>query len=180
MWQPVLYYITCHLADTFIQSNLQLIWLSRRHTPRSNVGLRALLKGPTAVRILSWSTPGIEPPTLWVQVKQLNHYATGCHRSGRACVGQMWQGLCCTGEGGPVLYRWGRACVVQVREGLCCTDEGGPVLYRWGRACVVQVREGLCCTGEGGPVLYRWGRACVVQMWQGLCYRWGRGIAAAV
>ena len=36
--------ITCHLADAFIQSDLQLIRLSRRHTPWSNVGLRALLK----------------------------------------------------------------------------------------------------------------------------------------
>ena len=40
-------YITCHLADAFIQSDLQLIRLSRRHTPWSNVGLRALLKGLT-------------------------------------------------------------------------------------------------------------------------------------
>ena len=39
------HYITCHLADAFIQSDLQLIRLSRRHTPWSNVGLRALLKG---------------------------------------------------------------------------------------------------------------------------------------
>ena len=49
-----LHYITCHLADAFIQSDLQLIRLGRRHTPWSNVGLRALLKGPTAVQILSW------------------------------------------------------------------------------------------------------------------------------
>ena len=51
--------ITLHviLADAFIQSNLQLIRLSRRHTAWSNVGLRALLKGPRAqgpVQILSW------------------------------------------------------------------------------------------------------------------------------
>ena len=55
--------ITCNLSDAFIQSNFQLIRLSRRHimtyngrrhTPWSNVGLRALLKGPTAVQILSW------------------------------------------------------------------------------------------------------------------------------
>ena len=46
--------ITYHLADTFIQSNLQLIRLSRRHTPWSNVGLRALLKGPTAVLCRSY------------------------------------------------------------------------------------------------------------------------------
>ena len=49
-------YITCHLADTFI--NLQLIRLNRRHTPWSTVGLRALLKGPTAVQILSWPHQG--------------------------------------------------------------------------------------------------------------------------
>ena len=60
-------YIICHLADSFIQSNLQLIRLSRRHTPWSNVGLRALLKGPTSVQVVT--TPGIEPLTLWVQVK---------------------------------------------------------------------------------------------------------------
>ena len=51
------------LDDAFIQSDLQLIRLSRRHPPWSNVGLRALLKGPTAVQILS----GIKPPTLQVQ-----------------------------------------------------------------------------------------------------------------
>ena len=55
-------YITCHLA-AFIQSDLQLIRLSRRHTPWSNVGLRALLKGPTSVQItvvqiLSWPHQG--------------------------------------------------------------------------------------------------------------------------
>ena len=48
------YYITCHLANAFIQSDLQFIRLSRRHTTWSNVGLRALLKGPTAVQIFSW------------------------------------------------------------------------------------------------------------------------------
>ena len=45
--------MTRRLADGFIQSDLQLISLSRRHTPRSNVGLKALLKGPPAARILS-------------------------------------------------------------------------------------------------------------------------------
>ena len=44
------YYITCHLADAFIQSDLQLIRLSSRHTPWSNVGLRALLKGQQLCR----------------------------------------------------------------------------------------------------------------------------------
>ena len=46
-------YITCHLSDAFIQNDFQLIRLSR-----SNVGLRALLKGPTAVQILSWPHQG--------------------------------------------------------------------------------------------------------------------------
>ena len=50
--------MSCHLADVFIQSDLQLIRLSRRHTPWSNVGLRALVKGPAAVQILSWPHQG--------------------------------------------------------------------------------------------------------------------------
>ena len=49
-----LHYITCNLADALNQRDLQLNRLSRRHITWSNVGLRALLKGPTAVRILSW------------------------------------------------------------------------------------------------------------------------------
>ena len=36
-----LHYITCNLADTFIQIDLQFIRLSRRHTPWSNMRLRA-------------------------------------------------------------------------------------------------------------------------------------------
>ena len=39
------HYITCHLADTFIQSNLQLIRLSRIYTPWSNV---CLAQGPNS------------------------------------------------------------------------------------------------------------------------------------
>ena len=53
-----LHYVTCNLADAFIQSDLQLTRLSRRHIPWSNLGLRALLKGPTAVQILSWPRRG--------------------------------------------------------------------------------------------------------------------------
>ena len=64
-----LIYIPCHLADAFIQSDLQLIRLSRRHTPWSNVGLRALAQGPNSCADLIVATPGIEPPTLRVQVK---------------------------------------------------------------------------------------------------------------
>ena len=41
---------TLHLADAFIQSDIQLIRLSRRHTPWSNVGLRTLLKGQQLCR----------------------------------------------------------------------------------------------------------------------------------
>ena len=62
--------MTCNLSDAFIQSNLQLIRLSRRYTPWSNVGLSC------ADLIVARS--GIEPPTLQIQVKQLKHYATGC------------------------------------------------------------------------------------------------------
>ena len=51
--------MSCHLADAFIQSDLQLIRLSRRHTPWSNVGLWALLKDPTDVQILS--SPNHQP-----------------------------------------------------------------------------------------------------------------------
>ena len=50
--------IKFNLADAFIQSDLQLIRLSRRHTPWSNMRLRALLKGPKAVQILSWTHQG--------------------------------------------------------------------------------------------------------------------------
>ena len=47
----LVHYITCNLADAFIQSDLQLISLSRRHTPWSNVGLRA-------VQMLLWPQQG--------------------------------------------------------------------------------------------------------------------------
>ena len=49
-----LYKIICYLDDAFIQSNLQLIRINRGQSPWSNVGLRALLKDPTAVQILPW------------------------------------------------------------------------------------------------------------------------------
>ena len=46
-------------ADTFIQRGLRLIRQSRGTIPPwSNVGLRALLKGPAAVQILSWPHRG--------------------------------------------------------------------------------------------------------------------------
>lgn len=51
-----------YLADAFIESDSQLIRLSRGKLPTwSNAELRVLLKGPTAVWILSW----LEPPKFW-------------------------------------------------------------------------------------------------------------------
>ena len=47
-------YIICHLADAFIQSDLQLIRLSMRHSHLQQCGV----KGPTAVQILSWPHQG--------------------------------------------------------------------------------------------------------------------------
>ena len=61
---PLLHYITCNLADSFI--------LSRRHFPLG------LAQGPNSCTDLIMATSGIKPPTLRVQVKYLNHYATGC------------------------------------------------------------------------------------------------------
>ena len=70
-------YMTCHLANTFIQSNLQLIQLSRSHFPLEQCGVKGLAQGSNSCADLIMATPGIEPPTLRVQVKSLNHYATG-------------------------------------------------------------------------------------------------------
>ena len=59
---PTLHYITCHLADAFIQSDLQLIRLSRRHTPWSNVGLRALLRSKsTCLSATPQAAPALDP-----------------------------------------------------------------------------------------------------------------------
>ena len=71
-------FITYHLADVFIQSDLQLIRLSRRHNPWSNVGVEGLAQGPNSCADLILATPGIEPPAFRVQVHLLSHYATGC------------------------------------------------------------------------------------------------------
>ena len=67
--KTTLHYITCHLADVFIQSDLQLIRLSRRHTPLEQCGVKGLAQGPNSCADLIVATPGIEPPTLRVQVK---------------------------------------------------------------------------------------------------------------
>ena len=71
-------YITCHLADAFIRRNLQLIRLSGRHTPPEQCGVEGLAQGPNGCADLIVAAPGIEPPTLRVQAKQLGRYATGC------------------------------------------------------------------------------------------------------
>ena len=41
-----------HLADAFIQSDLQLITLSRIHAPLEQCGVKGLAQGPTAMQIL--------------------------------------------------------------------------------------------------------------------------------
>ena len=69
--------ITCHLADAVIQSDLQLIRLSRRHFPLEQCGVKGLAQGPNSCADLIVAALGIELPTLRVQVKLLNHYATG-------------------------------------------------------------------------------------------------------
>ena len=74
----VLFYITCNLADTFIQSDLQLSRLSRRHSPLEQCGVKGLAQGPNNCADLIVAAPGLEPPTLRVQVKLLNRYAAGC------------------------------------------------------------------------------------------------------
>ena len=71
-------YITCHLADAFIQRDLQLIRLSRRHFTLEQCGVKGLAQGPNSGADLIMATPGIEPLTLQVQVNYLNHYSTGC------------------------------------------------------------------------------------------------------
>ena len=85
--------MSCHLADAFIQSDLQLIRLSRRHTSWSNVGLRASLKGPTAVQILSWLHQGS------------NH---------RPC-GSKSSSLTATLQAAPQLYKHSPVCKCQLK-----------------------------------------------------------------
>ena len=57
-----------YFADTFIQSNLQLIRLSRGQSPLEQCGVKGLVQGPNGCADLSMATPGIEPPTLRVPV----------------------------------------------------------------------------------------------------------------
>ena len=77
-WTRPFLYITCHLADAFIQSDFQLIRLSRRQSSLEQCGVKGLSQGPNSCADLIMATPGIEPSTLRVQVKHLNHDATGC------------------------------------------------------------------------------------------------------
>ena len=56
---------TLHLADAFIQSDLQ----TKQETSWSNVGVKGLAQGPNSCADLIVATPGIEPPTMGVQVK---------------------------------------------------------------------------------------------------------------
>ena len=70
------HYITSHLADAFTQSDLQLI--TGDISPWSNVGLRALLKGPTAVQILPWTHQGLNHRPCgsnWRTLTTTLHYA---------------------------------------------------------------------------------------------------------
>ena len=59
----------CHLADAFIQSDLQLIWLSRRRSPLEQCGVKGFAQGPNSCADLILATPGIKPLILQVQVK---------------------------------------------------------------------------------------------------------------
>ena len=70
-FRKIMYYyiITLQLADAFIQSNLQWIRLSRRHSPLEQCGVKGLAQGPNSCADLFVFAPGIEPPTLRVQVK---------------------------------------------------------------------------------------------------------------
>ena len=65
-------YNTCHLADAFIQSDLQLIRLSRRHCPLEQCGVKGLAHGPNSCADLIMAAPGIEPPMLRFKSCSLN------------------------------------------------------------------------------------------------------------
>ena len=64
-----LYY--CYLADALIQSDLQLIRLSRGLMEQC--GFKGLAQGPNSCTDLIVATVGFEPPTFWVPVKPLSH-----------------------------------------------------------------------------------------------------------
>ena len=90
----LLHYITCHLADALIQSDLQLLRLSRRHFPLEQCGVKGLAQGPNSCADLIVAAPGIEPPTLRVQ-------RAGEQRA--VCVGAvLWAGRRAGEEGLPV------------------------------------------------------------------------------
>ena len=56
LYTHTLHCITCHLDDAFIQSDLQLIRLSRRQC-----GVKGLAQGPNSCGHFIVATPGIEP-----------------------------------------------------------------------------------------------------------------------
>ena len=60
-------YITCHLADAFIQSDLQLIDYAGHIL--GAMWVKGLAQGPNSCADIIVATPGIESPTLRVQVK---------------------------------------------------------------------------------------------------------------
>ena len=66
------------MTDAFIQSDLQLIRLRRRHSPLEQCGVKGFVQGPNSRADLIAAAPAMEPATLPVRVKQLNHDATGC------------------------------------------------------------------------------------------------------
>ena len=77
------YYITLHVISLTLLSKATYSWLQETFPPGALWGIVA--------------TPGIEPPTLQVQVKNLNHYATGClimHYASAEFDGVLWILLC--------------------------------------------------------------------------------------
>ena len=66
--------IICYLADTFFQSTLQLIRLSRGQSPLEKCGVKSLAQGPNSCVDLTVAALGLEPPT---PVMYLSHPATG-------------------------------------------------------------------------------------------------------
>ncbi|KAJ8248666.1 hypothetical protein COCON_G00233760 [Conger conger] len=83
------YYITLHyrhLADTLIQSGIQLIRLSRRQSSPEQCWVKGLAQRPNGCVDLIVATLGLEPLTWRVPVIYLNHYATGCPVVSPQCI----------------------------------------------------------------------------------------------
>ena len=108
-------YIVVIWAGAFIQSNLQLIRLSRRQppphpTPLEQCGVKGFAQGPNSCTDLIVATPGLEQPTFRVPVMYLSHLATGFpHRVPVRGV-DLSEILDITTQGGPhpqSARRWG-------------------------------------------------------------------------